>query len=92
MAWLSSFPSKWCAPPDLAPRPYMQAKTCKNLPVQCIGLTLYDDDDVMGAHVTRTQWISPDCDLSGQAVLLVDEVDDSRKTLAFAAEEMLRYV
>ena len=69
----------------------MQAKTCKNLPIQCIGLTLYDDDDVMGAHVTRTQWISPDCDLSGQAVLLVDEVDDSRKTLAFAAEEMLRW-
>ena len=70
----------------------MQAKTSKNLPIQCIGLTLYDDDDVMGAHVTRTQWISPDCNLSGQAVLLVDEVDDSRKTLAFAAEEMLRLV
>lgn len=44
------------------------------------------------SHVSRTQWLSPDVCLSGQRLLLVDEVDDSRKTLAFAVDEMIRWV
>ncbi|GAX81934.1 hypothetical protein CEUSTIGMA_g9362.t1 [Chlamydomonas eustigma] len=72
-------------------RTCVKAKTGKNLPIQCIGLVLYDDDDVMQKQVQRTQWLSPDFDISGHNVLLVDEVDDSRTTLAFAVDEMLRY-
>mmetsp|Transcript_34899 Transcript_34899/g.77570 ORF Transcript_34899/g.77570 Transcript_34899/m.77570 type:complete len:253 (+) Transcript_34899:204-962(+) len=72
-------------------RTYIKAKTSKNLPIQCIGLVHYDDDDKSMEHVQRTQWLSPDFDISGHKVLLVDEVDDSRKTIAFAVQEMLTY-
>ena len=57
---------------------------------QTIALSLYDDNDVMGTQVTRSQWMAPEFDLSGHSVLLVDEVDDSRKTLAFACQVVTR--
>ncbi len=119
-----------------------KSKTGKTLPIQVIGAVRYDDDNgKVHDTVTRTQWLSPDLQLSGQRILLVraawvgtlhlvrrraatvlpsspsppcrwasppalrlrrracpyllfqvDEVDDSRKTLAFIVDEMVRYL
>uniref|UniRef100_A0A7S0WU72 Phosphoribosyltransferase domain-containing protein n=1 Tax=Chlamydomonas leiostraca TaxID=1034604 RepID=A0A7S0WU72_9CHLO len=67
-------------------------KTGKTLPIQVVGAVHYDDDaGRVHDAVVRTQWLSPDFPLSGARVLLVDEVDDSRKTLAFLVADMLRY-
>mmetsp|Transcript_2550 Transcript_2550/g.4320 ORF Transcript_2550/g.4320 Transcript_2550/m.4320 type:complete len:370 (-) Transcript_2550:1058-2167(-) len=64
----------------------------KTLPMQVVGAVHYDDDAGCVRHtVQRTQWLSPDLDLNGARLLLVDEVDDSRKTLAFIVNEFLRY-
>ena len=71
-------------------RTFIKSKSYSNLPIQTIALSLYDDEDVMGAKVVRTQWMAPEFDISGHHLLLVDEVDDSRKTLAYACQEMLR--
>jgi hypoxanthine phosphoribosyltransferase len=57
-----------------------------------VGAVHYDDDrGTVLESVQRTQWMSADVELSGGRVLLVDEVDDSRRTLAFIADEMLRF-
>ncbi|GFH06823.1 uncharacterized protein HaLaN_01525, partial [Haematococcus lacustris] len=66
--------------------------TGKTLPTQVVGAYHYDDDAaVVHEKVIRTQWLSPDAPINGARMLLVDEVDDSRKTLAFIVAEMLRY-
>lgn len=59
---------------------------------QVVGAVHYDDDrGTVLESVQRTQWMSADVELSGGRVLLVDEVDDSRRTLAFIVDEMLRF-
>ena len=64
----------------------------KSLPIQTIGLCLYESDQ---HEIYKTQWISNDRKsdplavwFSGQHVLIVDEVDETRTTLSYAVKEL----
>ncbi|KZZ99414.1 xanthine phosphoribosyltransferase 1 [Moelleriella libera RCEF 2490] len=71
-----------------------------NIPIQAIGLSLYEsigeeDSEVekIGTEVKRTQWLDLTAlgqmkNLIGKRILIVDEVDDSRTTLAYAVSEL----
>ncbi|GJE90980.1 phosphoribosyltransferase [Phanerochaete sordida] len=67
----------------------------KNIPIVAIGLSLYEQlpgttAEQIGAEVVRTQWLGPEGAkiLLGRRALIVDEVDDSRKTLQYAISEL----
>jgi len=68
--------------------------TKKNIPIQAIGLSLYEalpttTAEQIGREVIRTQWLGGDSRiLLGRRVLIVDEVDDSRMTLQYAVSEL----
>jgi hypoxanthine phosphoribosyltransferase len=64
----------------------------KSLPIQTIGLCLYESDK---HEIFKTQWISTDSKndplailFSGQNILIVDEVDETRTTLSYAVKEL----
>ena len=63
----------------------------KSLPIQTIGLCLYESDK---HEIYKTQWISTDNKndplavlFSGQNILIIDEVDETRTTLSYAVKE-----
>lgn len=67
----------------------------KALQIQAIGLSLYEPvpgstSEQIGNEVIRTQWLGPDAGkmLVGKRILIVDEVDDTRKTLGYALSEL----
>ncbi|KIJ20855.1 hypothetical protein PAXINDRAFT_165692 [Paxillus involutus ATCC 200175] len=69
--------------------------TERNIPIQAIGLSLYEalpgtTAEQLGSEVIRTQWLGPEPGktLLGRRALIVDEVDDSRKTLQYALSEL----
>ncbi|KAL5492247.1 hypothetical protein ACEPAI_3694 [Sanghuangporus weigelae] len=69
--------------------------TKKNIPIFAIGLSLYESlpgttTEQIGNEVIRTQWLGPEGAkvLLGRRVLIVDEVDDTRKTLHYACKEL----
>jgi len=69
--------------------------TKRNIPIHAIGLSLYESlpgttAEQIGNQVVRTQWLGPESGkiLLGRRVLIVDEVDDSRKTLHYAISEL----
>ncbi|XBW36037.1 hypothetical protein QEN19_001612 [Hanseniaspora menglaensis] len=76
----------------------------KNVPIQAIGLSLYEDlstsefKQVIGKEVVKTQWLDLNIinekfgSLLGKKILIVDEVDDTRTTLAYALEELEKEV
>jgi len=79
-------------------RTFLKRPGAKNIPIHAIGLVLYEDhctatgDEVAGKEVVRTQWLdfstlSPQ-ELIGKRILVVDEVDDSRRTLDYAVSEL----
>ncbi|KAG2487333.1 hypothetical protein HYH03_014049 [Edaphochlamys debaryana] len=80
-------------------RTFLKQKCGKSLPIQTIGLILYDDNldkyDPSTAVVRKTQWLNygggeshSGISLQGHNILIVDEVDDTRKTLSFAVAEL----
>lgn len=83
-------------------RTFLKEEGKKNIPIQAIGLSLYEqmteDEDKIGKEVVRTQWLdfgnlSQHFDsLIGKNVLIVDEVDDTRTTLHYAVSELERDV
>lgn len=70
----------------------------KNIPIQAIGLSLYENmggsEDKIGKEVIRTQWLDFGAldhhfdSLIGKNILIVDEVDDTRTTLHYALNEL----
>ncbi|KAI0091694.1 hypothetical protein BDY19DRAFT_931809 [Irpex rosettiformis] len=69
--------------------------TGKNIPIVAIGLSLYESlpgttAEQIGAEVIRTQWLGPEGAqiLLGRRALIIDEIDDSRKTLQYAVSEL----
>ncbi|KAG7093881.1 hypothetical protein E1B28_007520 [Marasmius oreades] len=73
--------------------------TNKTLQIQAIGLSLYEPVEgttveQLGEEVVRTQWLGPNSGelLLGKRVLIVDEVDDTRKTLGYALFELQKDV
>ncbi|RXW14676.1 hypothetical protein EST38_g11180 [Candolleomyces aberdarensis] len=73
--------------------------TNKTLQIQAIGLSLYEpvtgtSVEKLGEEVIRTQWLGPETQklLVGRRNLIVDEVDDTRKTLHYAVSELQKDV
>lgn len=83
-------------------RSFLKQPDSPNIPIQAIGLSLYEslgDEHVelQGTTVTRTQWLDLTAlgemkDLVGKRVLIVDEVDDTRTTLEYAVKELQKDV
>ncbi|KAL2022468.1 hypothetical protein VTK56DRAFT_5297 [Thermocarpiscus australiensis] len=89
-------------------RSFLKQPGSPNIPIQAIGLSLYerlagsaaDADPAVeeaGARVTRTQWLDLSAlgemkNLVGKRVLIVDEVDDTRTTLEYAVRELQKDV
>ncbi|BFZ63422.1 imidazoleglycerol-phosphate dehydratase [Saitoella coloradoensis] len=84
-------------------RTFLKREGAKNIPIQAIGLSLYEDmnvagheEDMIGKEVVRTQWLDfsslHGTNLVGKRVLIVDEVDDTRTTLHYAVRELQKDV
>ncbi|WEW59392.1 hypothetical protein PRK78_004863 [Emydomyces testavorans] len=78
-------------------RSFLKRPGSPNIPIQAIGLSLYEDlgkgdIEAPGTRVTRTQWLDMSslemANLIGKNVLIVDEVDDTRTTLEYAVKEL----
>lgn len=78
-------------------RSFLKRAGSPNIPIQAIGLSLYeslgtDPVEVPGTKVTRTQWLDLTSlhmgNLIGKNILIVDEVDDTRTTLEYAVREL----
>jgi hypoxanthine phosphoribosyltransferase len=67
-------------------------KTYLKKPILTVGVKLYNDDNQMEDGPQKVQWIDEvERKLKGRKVLLIDEVDDSRTTLAYCLRELLRH-
>lgn len=83
-------------------RSFLKSKGEKNIPIQAIGLSLYETlkngEEVMGKEVIRTQWLDFSAlesnldSLIGKKILIIDEVDDTRTTLHYAVNELLKEI
>lgn len=83
-------------------RSFLKSKGEKNIPIQAIGLSLYETmnngDEVMGKEVIRTQWLDFSAlethfdSLLGKRILIIDEVDDTRTTLHYAVNELQKEI
>jgi uncharacterized protein len=81
-------------------RSFLKQDGAPNIPIQAIGLSLYESLSSDGANaveepgtkVTRTQWLDLSSlhmdSLIGKNILIVDEVDDTRTTLEYAVREL----
>ncbi|KJZ78533.1 Xanthine phosphoribosyltransferase 1 [Hirsutella minnesotensis 3608] len=79
-------------------RSFLKQPGSHNIPIQAIGLSLYEslggtEVEAIGTKVTRTQWLDLSAigemeNLVGKRVLIVDEVDDTRTTLEYAVKEL----
>ena len=67
-------------------------KTYLKKPILTVGIVYYDQNNTPMAQPRTIQWIDEvEKKLTGRRVLLVDEVDDSRSTLAYCLRELLRH-
>ncbi|WP_319756579.1 phosphoribosyltransferase [uncultured Sphaerochaeta sp.] len=67
-------------------------KTFINRPIYAVGISYYGIDKKHKDHPTKIQWIDEvQSQLVGKKVLLIDEVDDTRATLAYCIGELLKY-
>ena len=85
-------------------RSFLKRASSPNIPIQAIGLSLYESlppadpsapttpVETPGTKVTRTQWLDLSslsmASLVGKNILIVDEVDDTRTTLEYAVREL----
>ena len=85
-------------------RSFLKRPSHPNIPIQAIGLSLYESlpsadpsapttpIETLGTKVTRTQWLDLSslsmANLVGKNILIVDEVDDTRTTLEYAVREL----
>ena len=67
-------------------------KTFLALPILTVGIKYYDDNNNPMDAPRKIQWIDEvEKKLEGKKILLVDEVDDSRVTLEYCLQELLRH-
>ncbi|MFA5448313.1 MAG: phosphoribosyltransferase [Sphaerochaeta sp.] len=67
-------------------------KTFINRPIYAVGISYYGLDNKHRDRPTKIQWIDEvQSQLTGKKLLLIDEVDDSRVTLAYCIGELLKY-
>lgn len=64
-------------------------KTFLKKPILTVGVKLYGEDNRIEGGPSKVQWIDEvERKLKGKRVLLVDEVDDTRTTLAYCLKEL----
>jgi len=67
-------------------------KTFLRKPILTVGIRYYDENNTPMPQPKTVQWIDEvERKLAAKRVLLVDEVDDSRSTLAYCLRELLRH-
>ncbi len=67
-------------------------KTFINRPIYAVGISYYGVDNKHRDYPTKIQWIDEvQSQLKGKKLLLIDEVDDTRVTLAYCIGELLKY-
>ena len=67
-------------------------KTFINRPIFAVGISYYGVDNKHKTHPTKIQWIDEVGEqLKGKKILLIDEVDDTRATLAYCVGELLSF-
>lgn len=67
-------------------------KTYINRPIYAVGISYYGVGKQHRDCPTKIQWIDEvRHSLAGKKILLIDEVDDTRATLAYCVEELLKY-
>lgn len=66
-------------------------KTYINRPILAVGISYYGLDQKHSTHPRKIQWIDEaQQQLRGKKILLIDEVDDTRVTLRYCIEELLK--
>lgn len=72
--------------------PARMLKTYLKKPIYTVGIALYGDANVIDGEPRKIQWIDEvEQKLAGKKILLIDEVDDSRTTLAYCLRELLSH-
>lgn len=67
-------------------------KTYLKKPILTVGVALYDEKNQIAGTPRKIQWIDEvERKLAGKRILLVDEIDDSRTTLAYCLRELLSH-
>ncbi|WP_457558723.1 phosphoribosyltransferase [Candidatus Harpocratesius sp.] len=62
-----------------------------NRKILTVGLSYYDENDIRMDKLHRIQWLDDDQEkLKGKNVLLVDEVNDTGRTLEYTLKELLK--
>eukprot|EP00299_Pterocystis_sp_00344_P004908 c16206_g1_i1.p1 GENE.c16206_g1_i1~~c16206_g1_i1.p1 ORF type:complete len:176 (+),score=21.85 c16206_g1_i1:42-530(+) len=61
----------------------IRTHTGTTLPTFAIILSSYSNHKQKDSGINVSQWLPSDADLSGHNVLIIDEIDDSRQTLAY---------
>ena len=73
-------------------RSSLREKLDKGINMYGISVELYNDKtNKQNEKLKRIQWFDDPSILKGQRILLVDEVDDTRKTLQYCVEELRKY-
>ena len=62
-------------------------RTFYNIPIYVVTLSLYDNDKIKDT-IKIVQWIDEKINLNNKKILIVDEVDDTRKTLEFCIRSL----
>tara|TARA_Y100000591_G_scaffold332999_1_gene372993 strand:+ start:4274 stop:4741 length:468 start_codon:yes stop_codon:yes gene_type:complete len=60
-------------------------------PILVVTLALYNSDDEIGEEVNIIQWIDKSLDLKDKKVLIIDEIDDTRKTMLYCVEKLREF-
>lgn len=63
-------------------------RTFVKVPILVIGVSLYDEHDKPQQQIRKTQWFDNPSQIKGKKILIVDEVDDTRKTLEYVVKEL----
>ena len=73
-------------------RTFLREKVNKGINMYGISVELYNDEtNTQHEKLKKIQWFDDVSILKGQRVLLVDEVDDTRKTLQYCVDEIKKY-
>ena len=60
-------------------------------PILVVTLALYTSDDEIGEEVNIIQWIDKSLDLKDKKVLIIDEIDDTRKTMLYCVDKLREF-
>lgn len=72
--------------------PARMLRTFLKIPIITVGIAYYDLDETPADKPIITQWLDqPEEQITGRNILLVDEVDDTRRTIGFCLDELFKH-